>query len=143
MLSPESRFSLVAIFQLPSIRIRSRVFFGPAEALGKVQSEALPVTLSDELAGVRRARFCITLHRRRTVAVVPASTKRTLPGNVARAKREAVKRERRISRLSKTPSLARLSKTSARSRSSYDLSPIDLSTRVPLKCVARDTCVTD
>lgn len=32
-------------------------------ALGKVQSEVLPVTLSDELVGVLRARFCITLHR--------------------------------------------------------------------------------
>lgn len=40
-----------------------RIFFSLSEALGKVQSEVLPVTLSDKLAGALQARFCITLHR--------------------------------------------------------------------------------
>lgn len=50
-------FLPVTVFSFP------RVFFSLSEALGKVQSEVLPVTFSDELAGVLQARFCITLHR--------------------------------------------------------------------------------
>lgn len=54
---PGTAFLPVTVFSFP------RVFFSLSETLGKVQSEVLPVTLSDELAGVLQARFCITLHR--------------------------------------------------------------------------------
>lgn len=99
-----SRFNLFALlplslFRTPllpvlglSSRIRSpRVFFAaPVEALGKVQSKVLPVTLRDELASVLRARFCITLHRPPLCPRQPDAVR--YPGALARCRKRGYPR---------------------------------------------------
>jgi len=71
-------FALPSKSHLPGCRLLfPRIFFSSSEALGKVQSEVLPVTLSDELASALLYYFA-------SVAVVPASTRRT--PSIARVK---------------------------------------------------------